>query len=264
MSDESMEDRFTLKLSILNVFVLGSLGAILLITLTSVLIAFTPIKEYIPGYSSTKLKQTASKFEYKTDSLEHKIAINEAYITSVKSILLGDVKIDEINKDSIIKQISADDLSLNASKSDSILRLDVDQKDRFSVFEKAIKKDEVVFFAPVKGTVTDPYNLENKHYAVDIVVADGTPVKTVADGTVIFAGYTADTGYVIIIEHLQGFLSTYKHNKFLYKEQGDLVKSGEVIANSGSTGTLTTGPHLHFELWSDGYAVNPTDYIDFE
>ena len=264
MNHENLEERFSFKLNRLNVFVFGSLFAIALIILTAMLIAFTPIKEYIPGYSSTNLKKKASALVYKVDSLEQSLLINQAYIKSVKSLLVGDIKIEEINKDSIIQQIEIEDINLNASTTDSLFRQDVAQRDRFSIFQQATKKTEIVFFAPVKGDISGTYNPKIKHLAVDIVLPKGTPVKAVADGTVVLSSFTADTGYVILIEHTQGFLSAYKHNETLFKEQGDLVKSGEVIANSGSTGTLTTGPHLHFELWSDGYPVNPVDYIDFE
>jgi len=112
--------------------------------------------------------------------------------------------------------------------------------------------------------ITDTYNPKEKHFAIDIAVQKDTPVKAAADGTVIFTGFTADTGFVIILEHAKGFLSVYKHNSSLHKEQGDLVKSGEAIANAGSTGALSTGPHLHFELWNDGYPVNPLNFIDFK
>ncbi len=264
MNDESLEELLSFKLNRLNVFVIGGLSAIALIVLTSVLIAFTPIKEYIPGYSPTKLKKTASKLVYKVDSLEQKLLINEAYIKSIKSLLTGDIKKEKINKNPTIKQLSTKDVELNASATDSAFRQDVEQKDRFSIFERATKEKEMVFFAPAKGEISGNFNTKNKHLAVDIVLVNGTPIKAVADGTVIFSGFTAKTGYVLIIEHDQGFISVYKHNETLFKEQGDLVKSGEVIANSGSTGTLTTGPHLHFELWSNGYPVNPTDYIDFK
>ncbi|MGB8703454.1 MAG: M23 family metallopeptidase, partial [Gillisia sp.] len=116
----------------------------------------------------------------------------------------------------------------------------------------------------VKGTLSSKYDRKSKHYAIDVVVSKNTPVKSVADGRVVFAEWSADTGYVIIIEHNYGLLSVYKHNASLTKEQGDFVKAGEVIATAGNTGELTTGPHLHFELWKDGNPVNPQDYIDFE
>ena len=116
----------------------------------------------------------------------------------------------------------------------------------------------------MKGTVSEGYNPEEKHYAVDIVTAKDAPVKATADGTVIFAEWTAETGYVIILEHKNGLISVYKHNASLAKEQGELVKAGEVIATAGNTGELSTGPHLHFEIWSEGYPIDPANFIDFD
>ena len=121
-----------------------------------------------------------------------------------------------------------------------------------------------VLFPPVKGTISHEFNAREKHYAIDIVTSKDAPVKSAADGTVIFSEWTTQTGYVIIIEHSNNLISVYKHNSQLLKEQGSLVKTGEVIATAGNTGELSTGPHLHFELWSDGYPIDPTNFIDFE
>lgn len=264
MNHDTFEERLSFKLNRLNVFVIGGIAALLLIIFTYLLIAYTPLREYIPGYSSTKLKKTASTLVYKVDSLEQKLKVNETYINSIKALLTGNIKSIDVDSIKSVKSERPNDLNLDASHQDSLFRHDIEQKDRFSVFEQATKKNEIVFFAPIKGAITGTFNAKNKHFAIDIAVPKNTPVKAVADGTVIFSSFTADTGYVLIIEHNQGFLSAYKHNESLFKEQGDLVKSGEVIANSGSTGSLTTGPHLHFELWSDGYPVNPQDYIDFK
>ena len=112
--------------------------------------------------------------------------------------------------------------------------------------------------------IRDRFNIEDKHYGTDIILPQSTPVKATTDGTVIFSEWTAETGYVIIIEHSQELISVYKHNSSLVKSQGDLVKAGEVISFSGNTGELSTGPHLHFELWSKGYAINPETFIEFE
>ena len=264
MNHDTLEEKISFKLNRLNVFVIGGVLALLFIVFTYLLIAFTPLREYIPGYSSSKLKKKATTLVYKVDSLEQKLRVNETYIKSVQALLSGNIRTEGFKNQENVSNKKVDNLNLDASHQDSIFRHDIEQKDRFSVFEQATKKNEIVFFAPVKGEITSKFNSKDKHFAVDIVVIKNTPVKAVADGTVIFSGFTADTGYVIILEHSQGFLSAYKHNETLFKEQGELVKSGEVIANSGSTGNLTTGPHLHFELWSDGYPVNPTDFIDFK
>ncbi|MBT8385445.1 MAG: M23 family metallopeptidase [Bacteroidia bacterium] len=264
LNEDTFEERFSFKLNRLNVLVLGSLFSMLLIGLTTILIAFTPLKEYIPGYSSSDLKKKASDLVYKVDSLQQKLAVNDVYIQNIQQVLTGKIKDITFDKDSIAEQLRIEDVNLNATPVDSIFREEVEREDRYSLFEKATKKTEIVFFAPISGKITDTYNPKEKHYAIDIAVEKDSPVKAVADGTVIFTGFTAETGFVIIIEHTKGFLSVYKHNSTLHKEQGDLVKSGEAIANAGSTGALSTGPHLHFELWNDGYPVNPLNFIDFK
>ena len=264
LNEDTFEERFSFKLNRLNVFVLSGIVAILLVGVTAVLIAFTPLREYIPGYSSSKLKKQATDLVYKVDSLEQQLVVNDVYIDNIREVLTGKIKDVNVNKDSIIEQLRIEDTNLQPSAEDSIFRQEIEREDRYSLFEKATKKADLVFFTPVKGQITDVYNPKEKHYAVDVAVIKDAPVKAAADGTVIFTGFTADTGFVIILEHSNNFITVYKHNATLHKEQGDLVKSGEVIANAGSTGTLTTGPHLHFELWNDGYPVNPTNYIDFE
>ena len=264
LNEDTFEERFSFKLNRLNVFVFGSVLVIVLISLTTFLIAFTPLREYIPGYSSSKLKKQASDLVYKVDSLEQQLSINDVYIQNIRKVLTGKIQDITVNKDSIAEQLRIEDVDLQPSPIDSIFRQEIEREDRFSVFEKATKKTDLVFSSPVKGQISDFYNPKEKHYAIDIAVKKGTPIKAAADGTVIFTGFTADTGFVIIVEHPKNFITVYKHNETIHKEQGDLVKSGEVIANAGSTGTLTTGPHLHFELWNDGFPINPINYIDFE
>lgn len=266
LNEDTFEEKLSFKLTIMNVFVFGTLFSVLLIVGTIFLISFTSLREYIPGYSSTKLKREATQLVYKADSLNQVLEMNNLYIQKVKELLTGKITEVQFDKDSVLNAMKFDKDSMNFSPSDIDLefRLDVESNDRFSVFREAIKSADVVFFSPVKGIVTDGYSLKNKHFAIDIAVERGTPVKSVADGTVIFAEWTAETGHVIIVEHSGGFISIYKHNTSLHKQQGDLVKSGEVIASAGDTGEFSTGPHLHFELWNEGYPVNPVNYIDFE
>ncbi|MBT8257151.1 MAG: M23 family metallopeptidase [Bacteroidia bacterium] len=266
LNEETFEERFALKLTRLNVFVILSISGFLLIGLTILLIAFTPLREYVPGYSSTTLKRRATELNLKTDSLQRIIAMNEQYYESIRRVLTGDFNQEDLNKDSIIKaaETEIDETMLSPSREDSLLRARVDKEDKYSLFESATTKVNFVLFPPVTGTISETYDPETKHYAVDVVVPKDTPVKSVADGIVIFSEWTSQTGYVILIDHSDGLLSVYKHNSALTKEQGDLVKAGEVIAISGNAGELTTGPHLHFELWSDGYPIDPTTFIDFE
>ncbi len=266
LNEDTFEERLSFKLTRLNVFVLSSFMAILLIIGTIILIAFTPLREYIPGYSSTALKLKATELNYKTDSLQQVLAMNEKYFSSIKRVLQGDVSSVQFNRDSIIEAAKRDttEIDLAPIKADSLLREKVNKEDKYNLFESATANARFVLFPPVNGTISEEYNAEEKHYAVDLVVAKDSPIKSTADGTVIFAEWTAETGFVVIIEHTEGLLSVYKHNSSITKNQGDLVKAGEVIATAGNTGEFTTGPHLHFELWSNGYPINPTNYIDFK
>lgn len=266
LNENTFEERLSFKLTRLNVFVLASISTILLICATYALIAFTPLREYIPGYSSTALKKKAIELNYKTDSLQQVISMNERYYASIKKVLQGDVSVVDFNKDSIIEAVKLEEseIDLSPNLQDSLLREKVAKEDKYNLFESATSAANFVLFPPVNGTISEPYNLEEKHYAVDIVVAKDAPIKATADGIVIFAEWTPTTGHVIIIEHSYGLISVYKHNGGLTKTQGDLVKAGEVIATAGDSGELSTGPHLHFELWNDGYPINPTNFIDFK
>jgi murein DD-endopeptidase MepM/ murein hydrolase activator NlpD len=265
LNENTFEERFSLKLSRLNVFVLGGIFSILLVAVTIVLIAFTPIKEYIPGYSSTALKLKAAKLTFETDSLKIKLSILENFTQSIKPVLTGEFvpeTIDSLRFESMKKVI--DERKLDATKADSIFREKVESKDRFPIQNTTTSNIKIVFFAPLTGFISQKFDPNSKHFAIDIVAKTGSPIKAIADGTVIFSGWTTETGYVILLKHPNNFMSVYKHNGNLLKQQGNFVKSGEAIASVGSSGELTTGPHLHFELWSDGYAVNPENYIDFK
>jgi len=266
LNEETFEEIFSLKLNLMNVFVVLTGGAIFLIAITTYIIAFTPLREYIPGYASSKLKREATELALKSDSLEKSIKLNNAYIESIKKVLAGDVDVSKINKDSIkaAELADASEVDFSPSEADKKLREEVAREDKYNVFEKAQAKVEIVLFPPVKGHITDKYSPKNKHFAVDVALAKNTPIKSVANGTVIFADWTPTTGHVMIIRHGDGIISVYKHASSLTKNQGDVVRTGEVIALAGSTGEESTGVHLHFELWKDGFAIDPTNFINFE
>ena len=266
LNEDTFEERLSFKLTRLNVFVVFSLLGIFLIAATTIFIAFTPLREYIPGYSSTALKKSATELHFRTDSLQQILYENEQFYASIKKVLEGDISTTDINKDSIIAatKFEASQVDLSPTKADSLLRDRVDKEDKYNLFDSATSAANFVLFPPASGEISEAYNVKDKHYAVDIVVAKDTPIKATADGRVIFAEWTSQTGFVIIVEHSYGLISVYKHNASLTKEQGDLVKAGEVIATAGDSGEYTTGPHLHFELWSDGYPINPINFIDFK
>ncbi len=265
LNDDTFEERFSLKLSRLNVFVLGGVFSVLLIAATTVLIAFTPIKEYIPGYSSSKLKAAAIRLTFEAKSLKQKLTILENYTKALKPVLTGDITYEEVDSLQLqAKQSAIEESELDATKEDSLFREKIDRETRFAILNNSKNKVNIVFFAPITGNISQDFDATSKHFAVDIIAQTGTPVKAISDGTVIFSGWSAEAGYVIILKHNKEYISVYKHNGNLLKQQGDFVKSGEVIASVGSTGELSTGPHLHFELWKGGYAINPSNLIDFK
>ena len=266
LNESTFEEKISFKLSRLNVFVTGSLCIIGLIGLTTLLIAFTPLREYIPGYSSTRLKKQATDLTYETDSLVRVLNNTNRYLDNIRLVLKGDIENNVINRDSLRAQFKLDPTSVDLTpiKQDSLLRAEVALEDKYNLFERSLVKTNFVLFPPVSGTLTQTFDPEKRHFAVDVVAPRETPVKATANGKVIFAEWTADTGHVIIIEHENGLISVYKHNGSLNKSQGDIVRSGEVIAAVGNTGELTTGPHLHFEIWQNGTPINPLDFIDFK
>lgn len=265
VNEDTFEERFSLRLTRLNVFVWVSLTAIVLIVLTTVLIAFTPIREYIPGYSSQALERQAADLYFKSDSLQQLLSYQSEYVSNIQKVLIGDLEFEQVSPDSLmidVPQIEEQDFT--TSRADSLLREAVRKEDKYNLFLSTTTNTTFVLFPPAQGPISDGYDANEKHYAVDINIPINTPVKAAADGRVILTEWSVETGYVILLKHSNNLITVYKHNGKLTKSQGDLVRSGEVIAVSGNTGTLTTGPHLHFELWNDGYPVDPKAFIDFE
>jgi murein DD-endopeptidase MepM/ murein hydrolase activator NlpD len=271
MNDETLEERLTFRLSRLNVFVVLGTLTIILIILTSILIAFTSLREYIPGYTNVGLQKKLYELQIKTDSIEKSLEKKDLFIRNIKDVMNGkDLSVDiPLTKDSLHKY---NNIKLKKSPEDSLLRVEVENKGKYNLYrfestENVHQKNQsigkVLFFVPLKGVITNGFNTKQDHFGIDIVAKQNEAIKCVLDGTVIFSNWTLETGYTIVIQHQENIVSVYKHNSALLKKEGDFVKAGEPIAIIGQTGELATGPHLHFELWSDGNPVNPKDYINF-
>lgn len=266
LNEETFEERFSYKLNRLNVFLTISISAILLIAATFLVISRTQLKEYIPGYDSSELRRQAIRNNDRLDSLLQTLQRNQRYIASVNKVLRGDLDLQELEAQRQYDSLQMDTALVDfpTSTADSLLRVDVAKDDKYNLLESANQTVPFVLFPPVTGTISQGYDSSVEHYAVDVVVPRSTPIKAAAEGNVIFAGWTTETGYVVIIDHPYNIITVYKHNASLNVRQGDAVSPGQVIAVVGNTGTMTTGPHLHFELWSNGYALNPTEFIEFE
>lgn len=264
LNEETYEERISYRLNRLNIFLLTAFMALIIVITTICLIAFTSIKEYIPGYDSTALRTVASQNIERLDSLTFVMEKNQEFINSIGAVILGEATEEEFKNETVINRVDISELDFKTNLEDSLLRRIVEKEDRFNVLESASSKVKFVLFSPIYGEVTSPFDFGIKHLGTDIAASTNTPVKAVADGTIVLAEWTVETGFVVVVEHSFGLISIYKHNSTGLISQGDLVKAGQVLALSGNTGELSTGPHLHFELWSDGSPTNPEDYISFE
>ena len=262
LTDDSFEERLSFSFSRLNIIGFLSLLFLFLLSLSLALLIFSPLKEYIPGKSSSSVQKELIRITLETDSLKKALNIRALYLNNISSIMKGET-LDFIKKDSI--NISNDN-AINFSKSneDSILRLEVEAEDKSSVTQmKSDNSRHLLFYSPLSGSISDPFDFKTEHYAVDIVGKKGSKVRSVLEGTVIVNSWNPQTGNVIGIQHANNFISFYKHCSLSLKQVGDFVSVGENIGIIGNTGELSTGPHLHFELWENGNPLNPEDYISF-
>ncbi len=269
MNDETFKERASLLLTPLNVIVLGGSLAIFLVVLVTYIIAFTSLKEYIPGYTDTNLRMQVYENTLRTDSLERELAMKDLYLQNINMIISGETPEQEKQEPDTSKDYQG--IEFSNSQQDSALRAMVEQEERYNIqnLQLGVKAGvesnirNLFFFAPIRGDVTAGFDSKEKHYAVDVVAKENEPIKATLDGTVILSTWTYDAGHVIGIQHSSNLTSFYKHCSALLKKTGDVVKAGEVIGVVGNSGEITTGPHLHFELWFNGRPVNPQDYIVF-
>lgn len=266
LNDDTFEEKVSLRLSQLNVFVVVGISSLLLVLLVILLIAFTPLKEFIPGYANVNIRKQGVENFLKSDSIEVALAENNLYIDNIKHIIQGELI--ELDNETIIDSLASyEGIKNEPIEEDSVLRNMIETEEKYNLFNKAGSTpgniSSFIFLQPLKGTVTNRFNMQQRHYGIDIVAPKNEAIKATLDGTVIFAEWTVETGYVIQLQHADNIVSIYKHNSVLHKKVGDYVKAGEVVAIVGNSGELSTGPHLHFELWHNGIAINPEDYMMF-
>jgi murein DD-endopeptidase MepM/ murein hydrolase activator NlpD len=272
LNDETYEEKLSFKLSRLNVFVAMGTLAILLIIITTIIIAFTPLREYIPGYTDVALYEQLYQIEKLTDSLDNDARQKALYLENLRLVLSGrDTTIvsppltDTVKDyDGIVSRASAEDSSFRNEYESQLYGSEGEA--RLSDHSRSTSRPDIssfTFFTPLRGIITNKFDPASKHYGIDIVSVQNEAIKATLDGVVIFAGWTVETGYTISLQHENDLISVYKHNSALLKEQGSYVKAGDAIAIIGSSGEYSTGPHLHFELWYNGVPVNPADFIKF-
>ena len=264
INENTLEEVAGLRVSKLNgVSVLLAVLTILF-AIAAVIIAFTPLRNYLPGYMNTDTRQQIVENALRLDSLRLMAERQNLYIMNIQDIFSGNVAVDSIaNIDSLTS--AREDSLMERTQREEEYRRQYEESEKYNLtaITSQPKAEGLIFFRPTRGMVTSNFDSDLKHFGIDIASSPNESVISVLDGTVVFSNYTAETGNVVGIQHNQGYMSVYKHLGSILKREGDKVNGGEAIGLVGNTGTLSTGPHLHFELWDKGRAVDPEKYIVF-
>ena len=262
LNENTLEEVFTLKLSFLSGFLVLLGFGVLLIALTSIVIINTPIRNYLPGYLDSEIRQEMIESVLRTDSLEQMMQVQSRYLENMTAILKGDTAFVIPEPDTVMVDVSS--LEKSQELADFIRNYEEEERYNLHVLIPSRSLPEnLVFYRPVRGIVSERFNIEKKHFGTDIATTPRESVIATMKGTVIFTGFDANAGYIIQLQHPNGFVSIYKHNAVLLKKQGEEVNAGEAIAIAGNTGNLSSGVHLHFELWYNGNPINPEEFIVF-
>ncbi|MEM9885825.1 MAG: M23 family metallopeptidase [Bacteroidota bacterium] len=269
MNDETFEEVGSYRLSLLNVYVVLSTIVVAVALMMWMLIIYTPLKRYIPGYSGvSENTELIADLEAQVALLEEERKNRDFYIDNIKRILAGNVEYAEDVQQEPIAELDAD-AHINADENERNLRKQVEKEEMKSLSiiranqSPSKPLEQSYFITPVLGEVIKGFDKDQRHFGTDIVAPSNTPIKAVMDGRVFFADWTMETGNVIGIQHANNLVTFYKHNSMLLKEVGNFVKAGEAVAVIGNTGTKTSGPHLHFELWHNGKVIDAAEYFTF-
>lgn len=271
MNNDTFEETGSYKLTLLNVYVMISTVVVLVALLVFMMIAFTPIRRYIPGYGDIEQHEALMDIHRQMEAMEEQMEAQGKYSENFRRILVGDVETVEDVQQDAIEQGTIDSMVVEKISTDEELRREVEleeigttaQLSRASGFSSDKPLAQLYFTPPVTGEISAAYEPGIDHFGVDILAPKNTPIKSVMDGFVFISDWTLETGNTIGIQHANNVITFYKHNSTLLKEVGNYVKAGEAVAIIGNTGTLSDGPHLHFELWHKGNSVDPADYINF-
>ncbi len=270
LNDVTFEEKFSLSLTRTNVWIFLSVIAFTLIFLTAAAIIYTPLKYFIPGFGDYNYRSQIIQLEFKTDSLQNELDSRALWLENLMNVANDSIAPNRPAKPQQAGNDKSQQKIDEAGQEERELREEVEDAENYSLSYGAGQNsgavDEVKqmhLMDPVEGYVTEEYDAMKEHFGVDIAAKQDAPVKAVLDGKVIADAYTLETGYVITVQHANDLVSIYKHNSKLLKKTGAYIKAGEVIAVVGNTGELSTGPHLHFELWHKGRSLNPKDYIAF-
>lgn len=264
INENTLEEVVGIRVSKLNgISVLLSVLTVLFL-IAAAIITFTPLRNYLPGYMNSDVRAQVVENALRADSLQQLVERQNLYIMNIQDIFRGTIRVDTVHSMDSLTTVREDSL-MERTQREAEFRKQYEETEKYNLTSITARPDieGLIFYRPTRGMITEKFDADRRHYGTDIAANPGESVLATLDGTVILSTYTAETGYVIEVQHNQDFVSVYKHCSSLLKREGDAVQAGEAIALVGNSGQLTTGPHLHFELWHKGRAVNPEQYIVF-
>lgn len=264
VNENTLEEVVGIHVSKLNgLSVLITVLTVLFLVAASI-IAFTPLRNYLPGYMNSEVRKQIVSNALRVDSLQLLLERQNLYIMNIQDIFSGKVQIDSVRTLDSLTAARKDTL-MERTRREEEFRRQYEESEKYNLSTIISQPDvsKMILYRPVRGMVSAHFEPEKKHFGTDIAANPNESILAAMDGTVVLSTYTAETGYVIMLQHNQDFISVCKHCGSLLKKQGEHVRGGEAIALVGNSGTLSTGPHLHFELWYKGSPVNPEKYIVF-
>lgn len=262
-NENTLEEVVGIHVSKLNGVSVLLLTVTVIFLVAATIIAFTPLRNYLPGYMNSEVREQVVNNALRADSLQNALDRHRLYVMNIQDILRGEVKVDTVHSIDSLTVARSEEL-MERTKQEEEFRKQYEEQERYNLTAMPdMGISEIIFHRPTRGMVSSVFDANKKHFGVDIAATPNESVLATLDGTVILSTYTAETGYVIQVQHSRDFVSIYKHCGSLLKKVGDTVKAGEAIALVGNTGEKTTGPHLHFELWNKGRAIDPSKYIVF-
>ncbi len=265
-NDTTFEEVWKIRFTRYNAFLLVSFIVLFIIGATISLVSFTNLREFIPGYPDVEMRRKIIMSAIRLDSLERELELRDKYFANINAIISGRQPEEIVSSPDTSKKYTGIEFSSIPEVEE--LKSEVEQAERFSLtFPRLTETTGLAglhFFPPVRGIITAHFDPRSKHYGTDIVTKPNSPVMAALDGTVIFTGWTMETGFVIQIQHINNLVTIYKHNATLLKTNGDFVRAGEAISIVGSSGEMyTSGPHLHFEIWYKGTPLDPEKHVLF-
>jgi len=265
LNENTLEESWHVRLSRFSVFLFASTFTVLTFIILTILIFTTPIRNYLPGYGDAGNRNKIIQNSMRADSLMKQIELQKGYMDILRGIVTGDIKPDSISSLDSVGLKERAQVLLDKSKKEKEFIEEYEDQEKYNLASIDAKPNEnmYVFFRPTRGVISSSFNISENQFGINMITSPNESVLSVLGGTVVYAAFTFDFGWVIQVQHDNNYLSIYKNNTRLLKKVGDEVKAGESIAITGDAKGNNAGSQFYFELWKQGKPVNPEDVIIF-